>query len=81
VANLPEILACRYVRDESFFQSKFKTSKQNRRLARFGLQAVFWFRLPPWYLVYPLARLIYPMIPVSLKKRVRKANGLQENSN
>jgi glycosyltransferase EpsE len=81
VANLPEILACRYVRDESFFQSKFKTSKQNRRLARFGVQSVFWFRLPPWYLVYPLARLIYPLIPISLKKRVRKANGLQENSN
>ncbi len=81
VANLPDVLACRYVRDESFFQSKFKTSKQNRRLARFGLQSVFWFRLPPWYLVYPLARLIYPMIPVGLKKWVRKANGLQENKN
>ncbi|MDW3137691.1 glycosyltransferase family 2 protein [Vibrio sp. 1288] len=79
VANLPEVLACRYVRDESFFQSKFKTSKQNKRLARFGIQSVFWFRLPPWYLAYPLARLIYPMIPVGLKKVVRKANGLQES--
>ncbi|MEZ9909395.1 glycosyltransferase family 2 protein [Vibrio sp. 10N.261.51.A3] len=81
VANLPEVLACRYVRDESFFQSKFKTSKQNRRLAFFGFQSIFWFRLPPWYLVYPLARLVYPMIPVSLKKWVRNANGLEERRN
>lgn len=78
VANLPQVLACRYVRNESFFQSRFKTQKQNRRLARFGLQAVWWFRLPVYYASYPLARLAYPMLPNSLKRRVRARQGLSE---
>ncbi|QWN35854.1 glycosyltransferase family 2 protein [Cobetia sp. 4B] len=78
VANLPEILACRYVRNESFFQSRFKTQKQNRRLARFGLQSVFWFRLSPHYIVYPIARLIYPLLPNLIKKKVRAGQGLSE---
>lgn len=79
VANLPEILACRYVRNESFFQSRFKTQKQNRRLARFGLQSVFWFRLSPHYIVYPIARLIYPLLPNLIKKKVRAGQGLSED--
>lgn len=78
VANLPEVLACRYVRNESFFQSRFKTSRQNRRLARFGLQSVIWFRLPWYYVAYPLARLIYPHLPNQLKRIVRSLQGLQE---
>ncbi|WP_284891985.1 glycosyltransferase family 2 protein [Cobetia amphilecti] len=78
VANLPDVLACRYVRNESFFQSRFKTQKQNRRLARFGLQSVFWFRLSPYYLIFPIARLIYPMLPNAIKKKVRTSQGLSE---
>lgn len=81
VANLPQVLACRYVRDESFFQSRFKRSKQNRRLARFGLQSIIWFKLPIWYVAYPLARLVYPYIPESIKRLVRSSNGLAERSN
>lgn len=79
VANLPDVLACRYVRNESFFQSRFKTQKQNRRLARFGLQAVWWYRLPFYYAAYPLARLAYPMLPNSVKCRVRAQQGLSES--
>lgn len=78
VANLPDVLACRYVRNESFFQSRFKTSKQNRRLARFGLQSIIWFRLPWYYVVYPIARLIYPYLPDKLKRCVRAYQGLAE---
>jgi glycosyltransferase involved in cell wall biosynthesis len=78
VANLPDILACRYVRNESFFQSRFKVKKQNRRLARFGLQAVLWFRLPPYYAIYPLSRLVYPMLPNKLKGKIRARQGLSE---
>lgn len=78
VANLPEVLACRYVRNESFFQSRFKTSRQNRRLARFGLLSVFWFSLPWYYVAYPLARLIYPYLPNQLKRSVRANHGLSE---
>ncbi|WP_084589441.1 glycosyltransferase family 2 protein [Cobetia amphilecti] len=79
VANLPQVLACRYVRNESFFQSRFKTQKQNRKLAKFGLQAVWWFKLPPHYIIYPLARLIYPMIPNFIKEKIRASQGLSES--
>ncbi|AVV35236.1 hypothetical protein C8233_17810 [Halomonas sp. SF2003] len=78
VANLAEVLACRYVRNESFFQSRFKTQKQNRRLARFGIQAVFWFKLSPHYFLFPLARLVYPLLPNLLKKKIRARQGLSE---
>lgn len=78
VANLPEILACRYVRNESFFQSRFKTQKQNRRLARLGLQSVFWFKISPFFIIYPAARLIYPLLPNMVKKKVREGQGLSE---
>lgn len=78
VANLPEVLVRREVRSESFFQGRFTTKQQNRRLARFGVQAVFWFKLPPWMLVYPVARLVYPMMPDGLKRLIRKKQGLSE---
>ena len=80
VANLPEVLVRREVRNGSFFQGRFSTSQQNRRLARFGVQSVFWFKLPPWMLVYPLARLIYPMMPDTLKRLIRKKQGLAETN-
>ncbi|WP_163560672.1 glycosyltransferase family 2 protein [Halomonas sp. NO4] len=78
VANLPEVLACRYVRNESFFQSRFKTAKQNRRLAWLGLCAVIWFKLPFHYAVFPAARLIYPYLPNVFKRSVRRQQGLVE---
>lgn len=78
VANLPEILACRYVRDESFFQSSFKVQKQNRRLAYFGLLAILWFRLSPLHAIYPLARLVYPLLPNRVKYKIRSRQGLSE---
>lgn len=77
VANLPDILVKRNVRSVSFFQSQFKTSKQNVRLARFCAQAVRQFGLPFKFYLYPLARLIYPYMPSSLKKRIRRGQGLR----
>lgn len=80
VANLPDVLVKRNVRGVSFFQSQFKTSKQNVRLARFCAQAVRQFGLPVWFYIYPLARLAYPYIPSELKKRIRRGQGLQESN-
>lgn len=80
VANLPDILVKRNVRSVSFFQSQFKTSKQNVRLARFCAQAVRQFSLPFKFYLYPLARLIYPYMPSSLKKRIRRGQGLRESN-
>jgi glycosyltransferase involved in cell wall biosynthesis len=78
VANLPEPLVKRYVRDESYFQSRFSTARQNRRLALLCARAVWEFGLPPHYYLYPLARLIYPWLPNALKRRVRGGQGLVE---
>lgn len=80
VANLPDVLICRYVRSESYFQSRFKRSKQNRRLSLLTSKAIFSLKLPLFYLVYPLSRLIYDLFPERLKKTIRTLNGLYEKS-
>jgi glycosyltransferase involved in cell wall biosynthesis len=80
VANLPEVLVRRHVRNESYFQRSFKASLQNRALARLCLLAIWRFRLPPWYAVFPLVRLGYHWVPHSLKRRARRLLGLQETA-
>lgn len=79
VANLPEVLVRRHVRGESFFQSRYKTSRQNLRLARLCAQAVRRFGLPFWFYAYPLARLVYPYMPDGLKRHIRSRQGLGES--
>lgn len=79
VANLPDILVKRYVRSESFFQSRFKTSRQNRRLAWLCASAVRRFRLPRYDYLFPLARLIYPWLPNRFKRLLRQRQGLGED--
>jgi len=77
-ANLEEVLARRYVRDESFFQSNYRRAEQNRRLAEFGWKAVRDFKLPVYHAIFPLARLVYPWLPNGIKRLVRRRNGLGE---
>lgn len=79
VANLPDVLVKRHVRGESFFQSRYKTSRQNLRLARLCAQAVRRFELPLRFYAYPLARLAYPYVPDGLKRRIRGRQGLGES--
>lgn len=78
VANLPAVLVRRHVRGESFFQSRYKTTRQNLRLARLCAQAVRRFHLPLGFYAYPLARLVYPYMPDGLKRRIRSRQGLEE---
>lgn len=78
VANLPDVLVKRYVRGQSFFQSSFKTSRQNRRLAWLCALATRRFHLPIRYYAFPLARLVYPLMPNGLKRLIRRNQGLQE---
>lgn len=78
VANLPEVLVMRRLRDESFFQSRFRRRTQNRALARLSASAVGRFRLPPWHYLFPLARLFYDLVPDRLKQRLRSVAGLRE---
>jgi len=78
VANLPEILVMRRARHESYFQSHFTRTEQNKRLAKFCLKAVHDFDLPFWYSVYPFFRLVYPYFPNNLKKLIRSKHGMKE---
>lgn len=78
VANLGEVLVMRRLRNESYFQSRFKRRVQNRALARLSASAVSRFRLPLWYYVFPFARLFYDLAPDRLKQRLRGAAGLRE---
>lgn len=79
VANLNEVLVMRRLRDESFFQSRFKRRAQNKALARLSARAVLRFGLPSWHLCYPLARLGYDLVPHRIKQKIRRAAGLTES--
>ncbi|MFC4991800.1 glycosyltransferase family 2 protein [Rubritalea tangerina] len=78
VANLPDKLAKRDIRHESYFQGQFKRKDQNRYLAQLGLKAVSEFKLPPWYAFNPLARLVYPRLPVFMQKLARFMGGIKD---
>ena len=79
VANLPDVLVMRRLRNESFFQSRFKRKAQNRALAQLCASAVHRFGLPRWHLAFPLARLGYDLVPDRFKRGLRRVAGLKEN--
>lgn len=79
VANLPQPVVRRHVRAASYFQSRFSTARQNRRLALLCARAVRQFGLPARYYAYPAARLGYPLLPDTLKRVVRRREGLAED--
>lgn len=78
VANLTALVVTRRLRNESFFQSRFSRTLQNKRLSQLSARAVREFGLPTWYYVYPLLRLAYPLLPDTAKRRVRQRQGLEE---
>jgi hypothetical protein len=80
VANLPEPLVVRRLRNESYFQSRFSTSRQNLRPAQLCRTAIRQFELPSWYHLFPMVRILYPLIPNRMKRIVRSQNGLHEVS-
>lgn len=79
VANLPEVLVLRRVRNESFFQSQFKRRAQNRRLIQMSFGAVRRFGLPAWYYFYPISRFAYDYFPNWAKFVIRRSAGLEEH--
>lgn len=78
VANLPEIVVKRRLRDDSYFQSAFSRSRQNRALAGLCLSAVWRFHLPIYYAAFPAARFGYLWLPNPLKRAIRRIVGLRE---
>lgn len=79
VANLPEVVVRRRLRDESYFQRSFSRRRQNRALARLCLSAVRRFGLSPTHAVFPLARLGYLWLPDRVKRAARGLLGLRES--
>ncbi len=80
VANLAEPLVIRRARGESYFQRRFSSAAQNRRLAAFCRQAIRSFDLPLYSHVYPAARLVYPWFPTAVKRCIRASQGLSEHA-
>ncbi len=78
VANLPEVLVMRRLRQASYFQSQFNRRIQNRALARLSASAVRRLKLPMLYYLFSLARLFYDLFPDKLKRHVRARAGLRE---
>ncbi len=78
VANLPEILVRRRIRDESFYQKNYGRNQQNRRLAMLNLTAAWRFGLLPHHYCFPVARLFYLLLPTSVKRVVRRFAGINE---
>lgn len=78
VANLPEALARRDIRDQSYFQSRFKRRDQNRFLAKLGLKSIFMLKTPPWLAIHPLARLGYPLMPQVMQRLMRRMGGIHD---
>lgn len=78
VANLPEPLVLRRLRDDSFFQSRFRRRAQNRALARMQADAVRRFALPARFHLFPLVRLGYDLVPDRAKRLLRRMAGLRE---
>lgn len=78
VANLPEVLAKRRVRNESYFQRNFSRRRQKRRMAQLCARAIRDFGLPKYCYAYPLLHLGYPLVPQVVQRQIRAAGGLRE---
>lgn len=81
LATVPEVLGTHFVYEDSTWNSRFSYASRQRRLAAVQATAVRRLSVPSWMYLYPLARLVYPYLPSSLKRYVRRTIvGLSERS-
>ena len=79
LANIPEPLVVRHIRSDSYWHRNFDAHARNVHLARLNAKAVRDLSLPFYYYAYPLARLVYPWLPNSIKRVVRRlGSGIEE---
>lgn len=79
LANIPEPLVVRHIRNDSYWHRNFNAHARNVHLARLNAKAVCDLSLPFYYYAYPLARLVYPWLPDSIKRIVRRlGSGIEE---
>jgi glycosyltransferase involved in cell wall biosynthesis len=72
LANVPEVLGEHYVHAESHFHQAMRYHRRQRELAWVQAQAVISLGLPPWMLAYPMARLLYAVLPDRAKRFARR---------
>lgn len=72
LANIPEPLVMRHIRSDSYWHRNFGVHTRNVHLARLNAKAVRELSLPFYLYTYPMARLMYPWLPNSVKRIVRR---------
>ena len=79
LANIPEPLVVRHIRNDSYWHRNYDAHARNMHLARLNAKAVRDLSLPFYHYAYPLARLMYPWLPDSVKRIVRRlGSGIEE---
>lgn len=80
LANIPEVLGEHFVHPHSYWHRNFRYVTRQLELAAVQWQAIRELHLPKWMVIYPLGRLIYPFIPNSSKRFVRRGLGGSKES-
>lgn len=81
LGNVPEVLGKHFVYEDSTGNSRFSYIGRQRCLATVQARAVRQLELPPWMYIYPFGRMLYPYLPTSLKRYVRRAvAGISEHA-
>ena len=72
LANIPEPLVLRHIRDDSYWHRNFSAHARNVHLAKLNARAVSDLSLPFYYYAFPLARLAYSWLPDAVKRVARR---------
>ncbi|MFQ5824314.1 MAG: glycosyltransferase family 2 protein [bacterium] len=72
LANLSEPLIIRNVRPDSFWYSNFNVVARQLKFSKVAMKAISTFDLPKWNYFYILTKVIYGIVPHSIKRLIRK---------
>jgi glycosyltransferase involved in cell wall biosynthesis len=72
LANIPEPLVVRHIRDDSYWHRNFSPHARNVHLAKLNARAVSAFSLSFYHYAFPLARLAYSWLPDAAKRATRR---------
>lgn len=75
VATVGEVLGTHYVYPTSFWHKNYSYKSRQKRLSVVQFMAVRELRLPFYYYLFPLGRLLYGYFPVKIKKHIRRFIG------